>query len=157
MLPVFNVSQYPCTENPPKYKFEKSPVTSVTGIHEIHITSCFPVTTSVFFSVWLMFSFSTLYKRHTCRYDCFNWCGCMIFSHFFISSVTVHWKWKNEKHENVKDRLKHLRCGFLIYIEWKNWKKIFLKKIEKNKNAKKVWLVWLVVLLFLYFIFYQCK
>ena len=35
-------------KTPEKYKFEKSPVTSVTGIHDIHITSCFPVTTSVF-------------------------------------------------------------------------------------------------------------
>ena len=46
---------------PEKYKFEKSPVTSVTGIHDLHITSCFPVTTSVF-SSGLCFHFQLFIK-----------------------------------------------------------------------------------------------
>ena len=51
MLQEFNIFSVPLYRKPPeKYKFEKSPVTSVTGIHDIHITSCFPVTTSVFSS-----------------------------------------------------------------------------------------------------------
>ena len=35
-------------KTPEKYKFEKSPVTSVTGIHDFYITSGFPVTKSDF-------------------------------------------------------------------------------------------------------------
>ena len=48
MFQVFNVSQYPLYRKPEKYKFEKSPVISVTGIHDFYLTSSFPVTTSVF-------------------------------------------------------------------------------------------------------------
>ena len=36
------------TQKPRKYNFEKSPVISVTGIHDLNLTSSFPVTTSVF-------------------------------------------------------------------------------------------------------------
>ena len=47
MLQVFNVPKYPDTEHSEKTKFEKSPVTSITGIHDLH-NIVFPVTTYVF-------------------------------------------------------------------------------------------------------------